>query len=320
MRILGFGDNIFDHFVDRETVYPGGNCVNVAVFARALGADAAYLGVFGSDGYGELMRAALAAEGVDYDRSVVRAGASGISLNTVEDGDRVFGDWNGGGVTVAEPLVLDDGLVAYASEFDLVHSSVYSGSEAELPKLASGGALLSYDLSSEDGFRSPGYLDRVCPFLDLALVSGSHLSDQESRDLLRDIVARGATLALATRGTLGAMVYDGRVFVEAPAEIIDDPSQIVDTMGCGDAYLAAFVVTLLDAGWSRSAQPSPSVLQDALAAGAVFAAKQCFTAGAFGHGTHDVPELAVPAASAVEFAEAAAATAASLAAAGLDTM
>src|SRR5690606_36462241 len=115
-----------------------------------------------------------------------------------ENGERVFGGWNGGGVTVAEPIVLDEELLAYASGFDLVHSSVYSSSEGELPKLRAGTALVSYDFSSEDGFRTPEYLYRVCPAVDLALISCSHLDEAETRALLRDLVARGVSLALGT--------------------------------------------------------------------------------------------------------------------------
>lgn len=295
MKILGFGDNIIDRFVDRGLVYPGGNCVNVAVFARMLGADAAYLGVFGSDRYGELIREALTAEGVDHRRSIVREGKSGVSTITVVDGERIFEGWNGGGVTVAEPLVLDEELGTYASGFDLIHSSVYSASETELPALRTSEALVSYDLSSEDDYRSAYYLDRVCPFIDLALVSGSHLDDLETRELLRNIVNRGAGLALATRGILGAMVYDGNVFIEAPAETVADPTVIVDTMGCGDAFLAAFVASLLDSGWRRSAAPGPVALHNALTAGASFASRQCLTEGAFGHGQLDmVPPASAP--------------------------
>lgn len=287
MKILGFGDNIIDRFVDRGLIYPGGNCVNVAVFARQLGAEAAYLGVFGSDGYGGLMREALTAEGIWIDRSIVRAGPSGISNLTVDDGERVFGGWNGGGVTVEEPVVLDEELLRYASGFDLVHSSVYSAAEDELPKLRAGSALVSYDLSSEDVYRTAGYLDRVCPAVDLALVSCSHLGEAETRSLLRELVERGAGLALATRGTDGAIVYDGRSYVAAPAERIVDPSTIVDTMGCGDAFMAAFTVSLLGAGWSRTSAPSADALLGALHAGADFAARQCFVDGAFGRAQAD---------------------------------
>jgi len=49
VKILGLGDNIIDRFVDRGIDYPGGNAVNVAVYARRLGAESGYLGVFGDD-------------------------------------------------------------------------------------------------------------------------------------------------------------------------------------------------------------------------------------------------------------------------------
>ncbi|MEO6201332.1 MAG: PfkB family carbohydrate kinase [Cryobacterium sp.] len=287
MRILGFGDNIIDRFVDRGLIYPGGNCVNVAVFARKLGADAAYLGVFGSDSYGAMIRGALTAEGIDFTRSEVRAGGSGLSELTVAEGERVFGGWNGGGVTVSQPLVLDEGLVAYASGFDVVHSSVYSGSEAELGKLRAGDALVSYDFSSEAAYRTPEYLDRVCPFVDLALISCSHLTEEATRTLLSELVARGAGLALATRGTADALVFDGDAFQSAPAELIADSSLIVDTMGCGDAFVAAFMVSLLETGWGRATAPTERTLQTALAAGSAFAARQCLAEGAFGHGQRD---------------------------------
>ena len=135
MKVLGFGDNIVDRFVDRGIAYPGGNSVNFAVFARQLGVDASYLGVFGSDAAGTFLRDAVSDQGVDISRSVVRQGPSGVSTLTVVDGDRVFGGWNGGGVTVGQPLELDAELLSYAASFDLVHTSVYSATESQLPAL-----------------------------------------------------------------------------------------------------------------------------------------------------------------------------------------
>ena len=284
MRVLGFGDNIVDRFLDRGIDYPGGNCVNVAVFAHRLGAEAGYLGVFGSDEGGAFLRDAIAAEGVDVSRSVVREGESGVSTLHVERGERTFLGWNGGGVTVRLPLVLDASLLEYVSGFDLVHSSVYSRSEPELPKLEAGTALISYDLSSEDEFRTPEYLDRVCPSVDLVLLSCSHESEQATRELLAQAIARGASVALATRGTDGAVVTDGSVTVSAGAKLVDDASTIVDTMGCGDAFVAGFVMSLLGSGWRRGVPPGRAQLAAALEAGADAAHAQCFVEGAFGRG------------------------------------
>ena len=283
MRVLGFGDNIVDRFLDRGLDYPGGNCVNVAVFSHRLGAEAGYLGVFGDDAAGEQLRESISAEGVDLSRSVVREGESGVSTLQVEDGERTFLGWNGGGVTVRAPLELDDALLEYAASFDLVHSSVYSRSETELPKLAASGGLVSFDLSSEDEFRTPEYLDRVCRHADLVLLSCSHLDVDETRALLADVIARGASVALATRGTDGAIVTDGAATVSAPARLVDDPETIVDTMGCGDAFLAGFVVSLLESGWRCSAPPSREQFAAALENGADAAYDQCFVDGAFGH-------------------------------------
>lgn len=284
MRVLGFGDNIVDRFLDRGTDYPGGNAVNVAVFAHRLGADAAYLGVFGDDELGAFLRATIEAEGLSTEQSIVRAGETGVSTLKVDDGDRVFLGWNGGGVTVREPITLDEGRLAYASAFDVLHSSVYSRVEPELPRLDGADVLVSYDLSSEEEFRSPGYLDRVAPHLDLALVSCSGLDDGAARELLAEIVRRGASIALGTRGTDGAIVTDGRVWRDAPARRIDDESAIVDTMGCGDAFVAGFIVSLLGDGWSRAAPPSGDALERALGAGTDAAWAQCFVEGAFGRG------------------------------------
>ncbi|MFH8798126.1 PfkB family carbohydrate kinase [Streptomyces sp. NPDC017936] len=282
-NVLGFGDNTVDRFVDRGTDYPGGNCVNVAVYARRLGLDAAYLGVFGDDELGAFLRAAVAAQGVAVERSVVRRGRTPVSTLHVRDGDRVFLDYDDGGDAARGPLVLDPGLLDYAASFTLVHSSVYSGTETQLPRLAAAGPLISFDFSDEDEYRTPAYLDRVCPHVDLALLSCSHLDESATRALLAEAVRRGAGMALATRGLDGAIAYDGLTAVAAPARSAD-PDTLSDTMGCGDAFLAGFVVSLIRDGWSRHAPPGPEALERALREGSQAAYHQCFVESAFGCG------------------------------------
>ncbi|MBM7169571.1 sugar kinase [Streptomyces sp. G44] len=284
MRVLGFGDNIVDRFVDRGTDYPGGNSVNVAVYARRSGVEAAYLGVFGDDDLGRFLRESIAAQNVAMDHCVVRTGESGLSTLRVDDGERVFLGWNGGGVTVREPLRLDPELTAYISGFDLVHSSVYSRSESELPRLGASGPLVMFDLSSEDEYRTPAYLDRVCPYADLVLLSCSHLDETATHALLAEAVDRGAGMALATRGVDGAIARTDRWSVTAPARKAGDAEPLVDTMGCGDAFLAGFAISLVREGWATGALLHREAVERALREGAGAAYEQCFVEGAFGHG------------------------------------
>jgi sugar/nucleoside kinase (ribokinase family) len=79
----------------------------------------------------------------------------------------------------------------------------------------------------------------------------------------------------------GALAHDGRVTVSAPARPAGD---IVDTMGCGDAFLTGFAVSLLGDGWTADAPARPGMIEQALHRGAETAHGQCFVEGAFGHG------------------------------------
>ena len=53
MRLAAIGDNCVDFYEKQGWAYPGGNAVNVAVYGRQLGMDAAYLGWIGTDNFGD---------------------------------------------------------------------------------------------------------------------------------------------------------------------------------------------------------------------------------------------------------------------------
>lgn len=281
MRVIGFGDNIVDKFIDRGTDYPGGNSVNFAVFAAQLGVESAYLGVLGTDAMASHLKEALNASGVDHDRCGVVDGETGWCSVEVRGGDRVFVDWNEGGVSTANPLKLDDELLRYLSEFDLVHSGVYGRTETEMPKVAALPGLTSFDFSAEKDFRTDDYLVPLAPNLDLATFSCSEDSEGDIRALLERTVGLGAGYALATRGPSGSVFFDGQKFYTQDAFPVQDA---VDTMGCGDAFIAAFATALLAGGWTRQAAPTPELIGRTLSDAARFAARQCLTEGAFGHG------------------------------------
>jgi sugar/nucleoside kinase (ribokinase family) len=99
---------------------------------------------------------------------------------------------------------------------------------------------------------------------------------------LRRIASHGPSLVLGTQGDDGAVLFDGDAFYYSDAAPV--PGPFVDTMGCGDAYVSAFVVELLRSGWRRNARPGGAALHRSMRRAAQFAARQCTVEGAFGHG------------------------------------
>lgn len=60
VNALGFGDNVVDRYEHIHTMYPGGNAVNFAVYAKKCGAArSAYMGIFGNDAAAEHVIASL---------------------------------------------------------------------------------------------------------------------------------------------------------------------------------------------------------------------------------------------------------------------
>lgn len=102
MRICGVGDNVVDRYFNQRLMFPGGNAVNFAVHARRSGAEAAYLGVIGTDAEGDLIRSSLDAEGIELDRLRVKEGPSAFATVHMDDkgNDRISGPLREGRVHV----------------------------------------------------------------------------------------------------------------------------------------------------------------------------------------------------------------------------
>ena len=59
MRVIGIGDNVCDKYEHLRLMFPGGQAANFAVYAGMLGAESAYMGVFGRDEVAEHVIATL---------------------------------------------------------------------------------------------------------------------------------------------------------------------------------------------------------------------------------------------------------------------
>jgi fructoselysine 6-kinase len=264
VSIIGVGDNTMDQYIHLRRMFPGGNAVNVPVLARRYGHRAGYIGWLGNDALGRLLLDALVEEGVDVSRCRVVEGPNAYCQVSLVDGDRVFGE-SSAGVTPLLALTEDD--LVFIRQHDIAHTSIYSHIEKDLPRLSWAANRLSFDFSQ--GWKRD-YLAQALPHVSYAFLSCSHVSEDETGDLLRWAHAWGPNIIVATRGRHGALAYDGqRLYRQGVVE-----TTVVDTLGAGDAFIARFLVE-----FNRGES-----VEGSLALAAVSAAETCGYYGAFERG------------------------------------
>ncbi|MEJ1160618.1 PfkB family carbohydrate kinase [Prosthecomicrobium sp. N25] len=266
LKILGLGDNTVDTYVDLGLQFPGGNAVNVAVLARRLGCETAYMGCLGSDSTAAVIETALRDEDVDLARCRRRPGPNARVLIAHNEGDRRFvrsspgvrGAWGG----------FDAADLAYVGSFDHVHTSIYSELGSALPAIGRVARSLSFDYSER---WTPENLAATLPDVGIAFLSYPKVAEAECRRLAEDCAARGPRIVVVTRGLDGSVaLVDGEWHRGGVV-----PTEVVDTLGAGDGFITAFLVSRL----------CGRTVPEALMAGAAHAASVCRYRGAFGHGS-----------------------------------
>ncbi len=244
------GDNCIDRYVgDEEYDLPGGNALNVAVRLRAD-----YFGAVGDDDEGRALVEQARAAGVGVGGIEVRPGSSGVTIVRLEQGERRFLLEEYG---VAADYRISDEVAGQLAAYRWVHVARQPDAIRLAPRWRAAGVALSCDFCDAwDADVAAG----LAPQLDLAFFSGDP-------DAAARAVEQGARIAVATLGDGGSVAYtpDGRI--EQPAL----PAEVVDTLGAGDALIAAFIAASLRGADTR----------DSLRAGAEAAAEACGHPGAW---------------------------------------
>ncbi|MNH97173.1 Fructosamine kinase FrlD [compost metagenome] len=267
MKVLGIGDNVVDKYVHLKIMYPGGNAVNFSVFAKKLGAEAAFIGTFGDDPEAQHVEKVLQELHIEISRCRHFSGENGCARVTLENGDRVFLGSNEGGVTRLNPLKLTEGDKAYIREFAVMHTGLYSHTGHILHELRSLGVPISFDFS--DDFEED-QVNQYVQYADYAFFSCSHMSHEDTLTYIKSKWSREDQLIIATRGSEPAIVYDGVRFYFQEPEVVE----AVDTMGAGDSFIAAFLLKYLAEG----------DIQASMLEASRFAAQSCLVEGSFGYG------------------------------------
>ena len=276
VSVVGFGDNVVDIYTHSNKQYPGGNCVNFAVYAKMFGAKrSAYMGYFGTDVNADHVIEALHNEKIETVKCKKISGENGYSRCKLENGDRVFLDYNEGGVRSRHIYELDEFDIEYLKQFDLVHCGNYCYMESQLPKIKEANIPLSFDFSDDS---TEEYYMQIAPLVTYAFCSYDG-TDEEVKKHLKKVSDLGPEIVCASRGAKGCMLYCNGKYYEQKAVPIE---KVVDTMGAGDSLITTFMVGYTDARKKGISQDEAIV--SSIAEAAKFAAEICQIDGAFGYG------------------------------------
>lgn len=275
-KVLGFGDNVVDIYEHSHIMYPGGNCVNLCAYSKIMDVErVAYMGYFGSDDIAEFVIGVLNELEIETVKCKQLVGENGWSKCSLIDGDRIFGDYNQGGIRGKTPYILDRFDLEYMKQFDYVYSGNYCYTESQLQTIKENGIKLSFDFSDDS---TKEYYEKYAPYVTYAFCSFDG-DEEAAKEHLRFIHSLGPEIASLTRGSKGCIMYDGEQFYVQPAKELD---VVVDTMGAGDSFLTSFMNCFIDQ--EKKGAERPEAIRKALMEASEFAAYVCGLNGGFGHG------------------------------------
>ena len=226
---------------------PGGKGANQAVAAARLGAQVSMVGCVGSDAYGQQLRGALLAEGIDCQAVSVVDGSSGVALIVVDDNSQNAIVIVAGANGELTPTVLD--------RFDAVlQSAEVIICQLEVPDATVGHALKRGRELGKTVILNPAPASRALPaewyacvdYLipnesEAMVLSGLAVDSLENAEAAAtQLIAAGAGKVIVTLGAQGLMFANGSSFEHFPAPRV----KAVDTTAAGDTFVGGFAAAL----------------------------------------------------------------------------
>jgi len=238
---------------------PGGAPANVAVGLAKLCIDVGFIGKVGADAFGDFLRETLAQHRVNTDSLIADATARTTLafVATRSDGmkDITFYRHPGADIRLS-PDELDADAIQSAALFhygsvSLSHSPSREATLEAIKAAKTGGALLSYDANLrlmlwDDADDAKRWIWEVMPYADVVKIS-----EEEWEFIMGDVSfatgakrileQQGASLVVVTLGEKGCYYTNG----SAEGAVDGFAAKVVDTLGAGDAFVAAMLSQLL---------------------------------------------------------------------------
>lgn len=272
--IVSCGEALIDFLPRRaaggESVYaprPGGSPMNVAIAVGRLGAPAGFFGGLSTDLFGDVLRDALHASGVDTTFAHVSDRPSTLAFVGLNDGDARYAFFDEGS---AGRMLTETDLPAFPKTVAALHFGSFSlaeepcGSALEaLMQREQRDRVISLDINIRPTLirNRDGYLARIgrlVEMADIVKLSEDDLAwlapDGGFEALARRWLAGGAQLVVLTRGVEGATAITDHGSVAVPGANVT----VADTIGAGDTFTAGVLVRLSQR--DRLTKPAVAIL------------------------------------------------------------
>ncbi|MDF9816313.1 carbohydrate kinase [Streptomyces sp. SPB162] len=273
------------------TVVPGGGPATTAVALARLGTPTRFLGRLSGDVFGRLFRERLAGSGVDLTGCPDAAESSTLAVADLDGAGRARYSFHAEGTadwqwTAAE---LTAGLPAgpaclHTGSLALVRDPGAERIEELLDDLHPR-ATISIDPNVRPGLVPPDRyrqrLPRWCRAADILRLSDDDLThlhpDTPPEKACDEWHGLGVRLVVITLGAAGALASLDGIRIHVPAH----PSDVVDTVGAGDAFMAGLLHHLHSAGHLGGRLPALTSedVQEAVVLGTAVAAATCAVRG-----------------------------------------
>jgi len=252
-RVLVVGESLVD-VVERDgarNAHAGGSPLNVAYGLARLGVPTAFATEFADDDHGRIIEAHLDSAGVEIlrHRSSERTSVATARIGSDGAAEYTFSlQWEFDAADLA--VDLPPAPVVHVGS---VGAFLEPGSQAvrrvlqELPATS----LVSFDPNVRPALIPDRALARDLVAWYAGRADLVKLSDEDAAwlfpltgedDVLEWILAQGASVVVLTRGSAGSLLRTRWAQVELPAV----RTEVVDTIGAGDAYMAGLIAAVID--------------------------------------------------------------------------
>ena len=257
MKLLVCGEALLDVF-HAGAARVGGSPFNVAVGLARLGQPVAFFGGISRGDAGQRILSALQAEGVDT--AAVALVDAPTTLSIVDSDEHGVPSYAFHGDGCADREVTPADLVSVPAGPDILHVGSYAmvvepvaSTLRALVERERGGGLVAYDPNvrlrvEPDAQRWRGTVEWMLERADLVKASEEDLEalwpGEDPLRIASSWVERGPQLVVVTRGARGAFACTRRARLSAPSPT----TNVVDTVGAGDAFQAALLHWLATRG------------------------------------------------------------------------